>query len=35
MVNKLLTHAVMLDSHILGCVKFVIMLTELKKLLGV
>jgi len=35
MLNKLLTHAVMLDSHILACVKIVIILKELKELLGV
>ena len=35
MMNKLLTHAVKLDSHILACVKCVIILTELKELLRV
>jgi len=32
--NKLLKYAIMLDSHIVAYIQFVIMLTELKKVLS-
>jgi len=35
MVNKLLAHAIMLDSRIIVCVKYVIMLPELKEVLRI